>query len=95
MSYGRNYYPNKGSGAKEGLEQKQRFISDSIRKKETSMREFAIRRDAALFASVCALNPDDLEKEYRKWLEFFAKEYDTPIPKTDDGEPKLVPIEEN
>lgn len=77
------YYANKGSGAKEGLERKQKFISQSVTRKENSMREFAIRRDSALFASVRVLRGETQEKlkeEYGYWVDFFTESYDTPIP---------------
>ncbi|MBK9272817.1 MAG: hypothetical protein IPM48_14625 [Saprospiraceae bacterium] len=82
---------SKESGAKIGLEKKQKFISSTIDKKEASIRESSIRRDAALFASVSAKHEDreSLENEYKYWTLFFENVYNKPEEKPVEDDIKI------
>lgn len=85
MAYQNNYKPygrKVNSGAAVGLEKKQAFISKSIDRKEKSMKEFAALRDAAMFAVISAIDPEQrgatrerLEEEHVYWRAHFEEIY--------------------
>lgn len=68
---------SKESGAKYGLEKKQKFIGETVKRKENSITEAAIRRDSAMFASVSAKHEsrESLKEELEYWTEFFSNRY--------------------
>lgn len=68
------FYPQQKSGAQKGLENKQAFIKETISNKENSIKESAIKRDSALFASL-DVPKEELVSRYEYWLEFFRKQY--------------------
>lgn len=98
-------YGNKvNSGAAAGLERKERNINKLVDRKEQSMAEFAIRRDAAMFASVTGsfdyrkAHPETLrspreflENEYQYWTEFFQNIYLPPEKSTDELLEEVAP----
>ena len=55
---------------------KQKGIRQHTEAKLDSMRSFASKRDAALFASSLK-SKDELLKDYKEWLEFFTSLYDS------------------
>lgn len=58
----------------EGLEKKQRFIEKSIDQKQNSIKDFAIKRDATMFAA-SGMNADDLIRDHKFWLDYFREIY--------------------
>jgi hypothetical protein len=82
---------NKESGAKQGLKLKQDFIKKSVDRKENSMRDFAIRRDSAMFATVSAQKTrESLEEEYKYWTLFFENQYSKQEEKPVEDDTKIV-----
>ena len=88
-------YGNKvNSGAAAGLERKERNINRLVDRKEQSMAEFAIRRDAAMFTSIVmgeGKSREDMETEYQYWVEHFMKIYFPPEKSTEELLEEVVP----
>ena len=84
-------YGNKvNSGAAAGLERKERNINKLVDRKEQSMAEFAIRRDAAMLAS-CGVPKEELKVNYEYWTEFFQNIYLPPEKTTDELLSEVAP----
>ena len=61
-----------------GEDAKEKSIKGFVDRKEASMKEFSIKRDAAMFTTESAgENPtrEKLQDDYFYWIEFFTKQY--------------------
>lgn len=97
MGYKEGYrpqFPRKvNSGAMMGLERKERGIKVLVDRKEKSMAEFAIRRDAGMFAS-CPKSKEELKADYQYWTEFFTNIYLPPEKTTEEMLEEAAPKQE-
>ena len=76
----RPQFPRKAnSGAAMGYERKEKNINKLVDRKEQSMAEFAIRRDAGMFAT-SPKSKEELKADYQYWTEFFQSIYLPPTP---------------